>query len=60
MRKDPTTMLARAEYVQKCVNERHKSLNVNDVVATLAKELFLSETTIWGDLAKTLKNEEQN
>lgn len=55
MRKNPTTLISRAKYVQETVNRRHKSRTTNDVISDLAKELFLSESIIWKDYAKNLK-----
>lgn len=57
MRKNPKTLTARAKYVQETINRRHKSRSSEDVVKDLAKELFLSESIIWKDYAKNLKNE---
>lgn len=57
MKKNQTTLSDREKYVKEQVNSRHKSLNVSDVVRRIAKELFLSEDTIWKDFAKTTENE---
>lgn len=53
MKKNPTTLKNRALYIQNRVNSRHKSLSTTDVVREIAKELFLSEETVWKDFAKT-------
>lgn len=60
MRKNQKQLSERAEYVKQQVNDRHKSLNVADVIRRIANELFLSEDTIWKDLAKTNQNEKSN
>jgi len=57
MKKNQKQLEDRAVYVKQQINDRHKSLNVNDVVRRIAKELFLSEDTIWKDFAKTNQNE---
>lgn len=56
MRKNPKTLQSRARYVQETVNRRHKSRTADEVIKDLAKELFLSESIIWKDYAKNLKN----
>lgn len=56
MRKNPKTLNDRAKYVQETVERRHKSRSTEDVIKDLAKELFLSESIIWKDYAKNLKN----
>lgn len=60
MKKNQKTLESRAEYVKRQINERHKSLNVADVVRRIAAELFLSEDTIWKDFAKTKQNEKNH
>jgi hypothetical protein len=60
MKKNQKTLEDRAEYVKNQVNERHKSLNVADVIRRTAQELFLSEDTIWKDFAKNKHNEKNN
>ena len=60
MKKNQKTLEDRAEYVKQQINNRHKSLNVADVVRRIAEELFLSEDTIWKDFAKTNKNKKNN
>ena len=55
MKKNEKTLEDRAKYVKQQVNDRHKSLNVADVIRLIAKKLFLSEVTIWNDFAKTNK-----
>lgn len=60
MKKNQKTLEDRAEYVKKQINDRHKSLNVADVVRRIAKQLFLSEDTIWKDFAKTNQNEKNS
>jgi len=60
MKKNQKTLEDRAEYVKQQINDRHKSLNVADVVRRIAKQLFLSEDTIWKDFAKTNQNEKNS
>lgn len=52
MKKNQKQLKSRAEYIRRQINERHKSLNVSDVVRRIAAELFLSEETVWKDFAK--------
>lgn len=54
MRKNPKVAEARAEFIQKQINERHKSETVEMAVSRLASSLFLSEVTIWKDYTKEL------
>lgn len=60
MKKNQKTLEDRAEYIKQQINDRHKSLNVADVVRRIAKQLFLSEDTIWKDFAKTNQNEKNS
>lgn len=53
MNKNPKTLKDRAAYIKDSINKRHKSLNIEEIVSKLAKELFLSEATIWKDFSKT-------
>jgi hypothetical protein len=59
MNKNPKTLVDRALYVQKQMNKRHKSESAQMCAKRLARELFLSESIIWKDFAKTLKNEKR-
>lgn len=57
MRRSPDNVENRARFVQKEVNKRHKSETAQMAVSRIARSLFLSESTIWNDYAKNLKNE---
>lgn len=59
MRKAPQTLVRRAAYVQKQMNSRHKSETAEMCAARLARELFLSESTIWKDFSLNLNNDVQ-
>lgn len=52
MRKNPKVANSRAEYIQKSINNRHKSETIEMAVARLAGSLFLSESIIWKDYSK--------
>lgn len=53
MRKNPIIAEKRARYIQKAMSNRHKSETAEMCAQRLARELFLSEATIWKDFAKT-------
>ena len=60
MKRNETKLEARARYVKDRINNRagkeitmtinYKSHNVSDEVRRIARELFVSEATIWRDL----------
>jgi hypothetical protein len=52
MRKDPNVLEKRNNYVKRVMNQRHKSETVVMCAQRLARELFLSESTIWKDYVK--------
>lgn len=52
MRKDEKTLKNRRNYIKKQMNGRHKSETADMCAKRLARELFLSERTIWYDYAK--------
>lgn len=54
MRRNPKNVEKRALYIQNSMNKRHKSEAATMTAARLARELFLSESTIWKDYAKKL------
>ncbi len=52
MRKNPEVLKARAEFVQKEVENRHKTEKCATCIARISRSLFLSEQIIWKDFAK--------
>lgn len=52
MRKDPKVVEKRHAYIKRVMNTRHKSETAEMCAQRLARELFLSESTIWKDYAK--------
>jgi len=52
MRKDPKIVEKRADYIKRQMNSRHKSETAEMCAKRLARELFLSESTIWKDFSK--------
>lgn len=52
MRKDPNIVEKRQKYIKDAINNRHKSETLTMCAQRLARELFLSESTIWKDYAK--------
>lgn len=52
MRKDEKTLTKRREHVKQAINTRHKSETAEMCAERLARELFLSVSTIWKDYAK--------
>ena len=52
MKKDAKTVERRAIYIKNQMNSRHKSETADMCAKRLAKELFLSESTIWKDFSK--------
>ena len=54
MRKNPKIVEKRARFVQKSINNRHKSETAEMCAQRLAGELFLSISTIWKDFARKI------
>tara|TARA_R110000796_G_scaffold74629_10_gene167831 strand:+ start:62 stop:232 length:171 start_codon:yes stop_codon:yes gene_type:complete len=54
MNKNEDTLRKRATFVQNQMNKRHKSEDATMCASRLARELFLSESTIWKDFSKQL------
>ena len=52
MNKDTYTLEKRSNYVKNVMNKRHKSETAEMCAKRIARELFLSESTIWKDYAK--------
>ncbi len=52
MRKNPEVAEKRSKYIKNEINSRHKSETAEMCVKRLARELFLSEQTIWKDFSK--------
>lgn len=52
MKKDPVVAKKRHVYIKKMMDKRHKSETAAMCARRLARELFLSESTIWKDYAK--------
>jgi biotin operon repressor len=57
MKKNEVTLRKRAAFIQNQMNKRHKSEEAVMCASRLARELFLSESTIWKDFSKNVKNE---
>lgn len=58
MKKNPKTLAKRAAYIQSQMNRRHKSESAQMCAERLARELFISESTVWKDFTlKTNGNE---
>jgi len=53
MRKDPKTVNKRRQYIKDQMNTRHKTETAEMCAQRLARELFLSERTIWYDYTKS-------
>lgn len=51
MRRDEKAKTARVLFVQNQINNKPKEKSIDEVVKDLAKDLFLSERTIWRDYA---------
>lgn len=52
MQKDPKTIQKRIDYIKRQMNSRHKSETAEMCAKRLARELFLSESTIWKDFSR--------
>lgn len=49
MRKDPKIVEKRRKFIKEQMKKRHKSETADMCAKRLARELFLSESTIWKD-----------
>jgi len=54
MKKNDSTLSARREFIQKTVNE-NKGEKIESVVRDIARNLFISESTVWKDLTFSAK-----
>jgi biotin operon repressor len=54
MKKNPITLVKRASFIQNQMNKRHKSESAQMCAERLARELFLSESTVWKDFTKQI------
>lgn len=52
MKKDPKALEKRQTFIKNAMNTRHKSETADMCAKRLARELYLSESTIWKDYAK--------
>lgn len=52
MNKNRKTLEERSNYIKDQINKRHKSESAEMCVRRLARELFLSQSTIWKDFSK--------
>lgn len=55
MKKKESTVIARAMYVQKTINQRPVGEKIESVVRDISQKLFLSDATIWKDYQKQIK-----
>lgn len=54
MQKNPSTLIARAKFIQDEINKRPANEKIESKVIELADKLFLSKETIWKDYSKPI------